>query len=418
MNQPDNLENLFASVNQAYKDISFYNSCQKSGKKVRSLADFEKLPIVSKINFEGKPATSITRANQKKGGISFATTGTTRQRLFIHLEKADFLEWLVPKAKDALVNFVGLKKGEEVISTFGWGLTQPGCEYALGAIQAGAHVYPVGPGILTPSKETVKIMAKKNGSTIFATPSYALRLSEVAIENELTPSSFGIRRFLVTGEMLTNAARKRIEEAWKTEVFNVYGMAETGLAGAECKNHSALHLLSNYLYPETTPAQILNSESKDAKELVLTTIGKRGMPFVRYNTSDLVTLSNKPCSCGFCGTSITKYFGRSDGMLKIKGRSIYPAHIEEILLSMPEVSSQYQIRIEHGEFFDTLSVAAELKQGIPNRRKMAERISERIKEELGIKLDVKLCKKDSLPQCEGWKEKRIVEIDVRKNTSN
>jgi phenylacetate-CoA ligase len=418
MIQPQNLQDLLASVNQAYKDIPFYNNQQKTAKAVTSFADFEKLPIISKSDFEGKPATSITRKNHKKGGISFATTGTTRQRLFIHLEKADFLEWLVPKARDALVNFVGLKKGEAVISTFGWGLTQPGSEYALGAIEAGAHVYPVGPGILTPSKETVKIMAEKKAPTIFATPSYALRLSEVAAENDVDPSSLGIRRFLVTGEMLTHAARKRIEETWKTEVFNVYGMAETGLAGAECKNHSALHLISKYLYAETNPNQSLIPTNSDTKELVLTTIGKRGMPFIRYNTRDLVTLSYDSCSCGYCGTSITNHFGRSDGMLKIKGRSIYPSHIEEILLSTLEVSSQYQIRIEHGEFFDNLSVVTELAAGIPSRRNIAEKISERIKEELGIKLDVKLCKKDSLPHSEGWKENRIVEIDVRKNTSS
>jgi phenylacetate-CoA ligase len=419
LNQEQYVNRLISSVNNAYDNIPFYRDLLKNKKPIMTLADIQNLPVVTKSDFVGKPAAYITRQNQKKIAITFATTGTTQEKLFVHLELGDFKNWLVPKARDALVNFIGIKKSDIILSTFGWELTQPGSEYAFGAIEAGAHIYPVGPGTITPSKVAVKIIAEKNISVVFATPSYALRLADAALENGIDTSILKIRCFVVTGETLTNAARKRIEQAWKTEVYNIYGMAETGLTGAECKAHSGMHLLTNYIFAEINRNQFTQSfESEQMGELVLTTIGKKGMPFIRYNTHDLVSLTDKPCSCGFQTSIIKAHFGRTDGMLKIKGRGIYPALIEEILLDTEEVSSNYRILIEHGKYTDNISVLAELKPGEAKTKKTHKKVADRIKEELGINLDVKLCKSGSLPHSEGWKEKRIIEVDVRKNTNS
>jgi phenylacetate-CoA ligase len=397
---------LIDSVNYAYENVAFYKKIL-SGKKILTFDDFKKLPFCTKKNFEDYPTDLMTGVKSHELGVSFATTGTTTKvPYFVHLTAADFHNWLVPKAKDALTRFIGLDDADIVANTFGLGLIQPGFEYTLAAMEAGAHVYPTGPGMLLPSKKLIELIELRNINTIFATPYYAMRLTETAMEMDIDPSCLGIKRFLLTGEPLTSAARNRIESKWKTETFNVFGMAEVGVVASECKEHKHLHLMTDYLYAEPNIPYCHKSGLAES-ELVLTTIGKFGMPLVRYNTSDIVAMNDDTCSCTFQGTSISNYFGRSDGMIKIKGKGVYPAQIEEIILSENDLSSEYQIIIEYGKYFNSITVQAEMQNGIATRDKLAEALSRRIKDDLGLKLTVKIHKFGKLERVEKWKSKRI-----------
>jgi len=202
-----------------------------------------------------------------------------------------------------------------------------------------------------------------------------------------------------------------MEESWDAEVFNVFGMAEVGVAAVECKAHKGLHILSDYLFPELTNIQTLTSDrSNQAGELLLTTIGKLCMPLVRYNTRDLITMTSEKCSCGFSGWTIAAHHGRSDGMIKIKGKAFYPSRIEEILLSNPEISSEYQIVVEHGTFFDTVSILAETQRRLKVDDNLKETIVRRMKEQIGLNLNLRIYEYGKLPRSNGWKAKRIVNI--------
>jgi len=407
-NEDEYNQKLLDSINYAYGNVPFYQD-QLKDKKINSVNDLKSLPICDKTCFENKPISYITAVKPEELGISFSTTGTTKTSYTVHLTRNDFMQWLVAKARDALVKFIGLTDSDIIANTFGFGLVQPGCEYTFGAIEAGAHVYPVGTGTLTSSKETIRIIGQREVTTVFATPYYAMRLTDVALEMGINPADLCVKRFVVTGETLTCAARKRIEESWCAEVFNVFGMAEVGVVGAECKAHKGMHILSDYLYPELTNLQALTpDESIQMGELVLTTIGKLGMPFVRYNTCDLVALTNDKCSCGFSNTSITAHYGRSDGMIKIKGKGVYPSRIEEALLSTPELSSEYKIVIDHGTYFDSITILAETQKGVKVDEMFIETLTRKIKDEVGLNLSLKICDYGKLPRSEGWKAKRIV----------
>jgi len=408
-NVDDYNQKLLDSINYAIESVPFYREYLK-GKKINSVADLKNMPVCSKALFENKPISYITAVKPEELGISFSTAGTTKRAYTVHLTRDDFAQWLVAKARDALVKFVGLTDSDIIANTFGFGLVQPGCEYTFGAIEAGAHVYPVGPGTLTSSKETIRIIGQRDITTVFATPYYAMRLTDVALEMGTNPADLKIKRFVVTGETLTSAARKRIEQSWQAEVFNVFGMAEFGVVGAECKAHKGMHILSDYLYPELTNLHDSSGESGQTGELVLSTINKLGMPFVRYDTKDVVALTNAKCSCGFSNLSIATHYGRSDGMIKIKGKGIYPSRIEELLLSTLELSSEYKIVIEHGKYFDSITILAETQKGITVDEKFKETLTGKIKDELGLNLSLKVCNYGELPRSEGWKAKRIVTI--------
>lgn len=108
-----------------------------------------------------------------------------------------------------------------------------------------------------------------------------------------------IRAVLTSSEKLTKTMRQQIEEAWGADVFGHYGMTETGLGGAvECAAHDGMHIRENDLYFETIADDGTPLPDGQAGELVVTTLTRKGMPFIRYRTGDRGIISDERCRCG------------------------------------------------------------------------------------------------------------------------
>lgn len=408
------LNRLRSSIEIAYKNVLLYRERMKQKIDIQSFEDIQHLPIFSKIDFENKPVSYITGVSRDKLGMSFATSGTRGRPFFVYLTYQDFKDWLIAKACYALKNFIGITDSDVVVNTLGYGLVQAGDEYSFAAMEAGAQVYPVGPGILTPSQESIRIIREREVTTVLATPSYALRLADVASEMNVDLIGLKIKQLVVTGETLTPAARSRIKESWGTEVFDVFGMHEIGVAAVECRFHRGFHILSDYFFPEVVDPETLSpKETGEIGELIVTTLDKLGMPFVRYNTRDLVCVGYKVCPCGVSGLSIEKHHGRSDGMIKVKGKGVYPAYVEQVLLSIPELGSEYQIIVEHRIHGDRILVRAETRRDIRVDEALKKMVAKRMREELGVNLEIEILDYGKLPRIGGWKTKRVVETSVR-----
>lgn len=52
--------------------------------------------------------------------------------------------------------------------------------------------------------------------------------------------------------------------------------------------------------------------------------------------------------------------GRTDDMLIVKGVNIFPMQIEKVLMSIPEVGTDYQIVLERENYMDKLTVKVEI----------------------------------------------------------
>ena len=97
-----------------------------------------------------------------------------------------------------------------------------------------------------------------------------------------------VRAVLTSSETLRPAMRARIMTLWGAAVFDHYGMTETGLGGAvECDAHQGMHIRENDLYFELIDG-----------ELLVTTLTRQGMPFIRYRTGDRGGITYEPCPCG------------------------------------------------------------------------------------------------------------------------
>ncbi|HHX19495.1 MAG TPA: phenylacetate--CoA ligase family protein [Clostridiaceae bacterium] len=108
-----------------------------------------------------------------------------------------------------------------------------------------------------------------------------------------------VRAVLSSSESLSSEDRQSLERAWHCQIFDHYGMTETGLGGAvECDAHCGMHIRENDLYFEVVDGEGMTVPDGAMGELVVTTLTRRGMPFIRYRTGDNAILTGERCPCG------------------------------------------------------------------------------------------------------------------------
>lgn len=108
---------------------------------------------------------------------------------------------------------------------------------------------------------------------------------------------------LSSAEPLDPDLRRALEGAWGCEVFDHWGMTETGYGGGvECAAHSGYHVRMADLLLEivdpATGAPLPPSKTGEPGEILVTTLGPRAMPLIRYRTGDAARLLPGPCPCG------------------------------------------------------------------------------------------------------------------------
>src|SRR5262249_54781908 len=191
------------------------------------------------------------------------------------------------------------------------------------------------------SSARLRFLLDNRATVIFCTPTYALRLAEVAAAEGIDLRQSEVRIIMVAGEPGGSipATRQRIETTWGARVFDHYGMTEIGPLGIECEDNPAgLHLLESECIVEViesdapsspTPPPRSGGEGRKMGELVITNLGRWGSPVLRYRTGDLVRIDPKPCPCGRQLVRLEGgILGRADDMIHLRGNNVYPSALE------------------------------------------------------------------------------------------
>lgn len=109
-----------------------------------------------------------------------------------------------------------------------------------------------------------------------------------------------IETALVSADSVSPSFKAALAVTWGTEVFEHWGMTETGYGGAlACEAHDGMHIRETDLCleivePDTGRALPAGSDG----EIVITTLRRRGLPLIRYRTGDSGRILESQCSCG------------------------------------------------------------------------------------------------------------------------
>ena len=161
--------------------------------------------------------------------------------------------------------------------------------------------------------------------------------------------------------------RQDIQNKLGIKCFDIYGLSEVCGPGVavECEEQNGLHMWEDYFIPEIIDPQT-GEVLPDGEygELVITTIGKEGMPLIRYRTRDITCIIPEPCKCGRTHRRISRLRGRTDDMLIIRGVNVFPSQIEHALLSTGLVEPNYLITVTREGTLDKIMIQVELPESL------------------------------------------------------
>lgn len=215
-----------------------------------------------------------------------------------------------------------------------------GLAYFLGIRKLGASVIRVGNGMPELQWDTIN---RLKPDTIMCVPSFILRLIEYAEKNGIDYNNSSIRRIIGIGEGLRdqnfnlNLLGKRIKEKWDVDLFATYSSTEMGATFSECPYGCGGHVHPELIIVEIIGEDNLPVKDGEAGEVVITTLGVEGMPLLRFKTGDISSKIVEQCRCGRNSYRLTPLVGRKNNMIKLKGTTIYPPAINDVLDNTPYV---------------------------------------------------------------------------------
>jgi phenylacetate-CoA ligase len=271
---------------------------------------------------------------------------------------------------------------------------------------AGDLGLPALPGGGMTSAARLRFLEENGATVVLSTPTYALRLAEVAATEGIELAALPVRALIVAGEPGGSipAVRRRIEAAWGARCFDHWGMTEVGPLGFEAREEpEVLRLIETHCIAEVIdPATGEEAAPGSRGELVITALERGASPLIRYRTGDLVRVPEARAEDRFVGFP-GGIIGRADDMVLIRGNNVYPSAVEAILRDIPAVA-EYQARvIRDGQVTSGLRIAVEpavFQDGAVAGPDLAETVRRAFEERLFFRPEVVVVERGSLPRFE------------------
>lgn len=372
---------------------------------IKGVKDLPKLPFTTKEDLRENYPFGLQIAPDKDIVRVHSSSGTTGAPVMIPYTRNDVNVWAEMMAR--CLKTVGVVEGDRIQITPGYGLWTAGIGFQAGTELLGAMAIPVGPGN---TERQLKMMLDLKTTVLTGTASYGLLLAEEA-EKQGIIDKLNLRLGIFGSERWGDKMRARIEELLGIDTFDIYGLTEIygpGI-GIDCPCHSGIHYWDDHLIFEIIDPVTEEPLPKGCKgELVITTVTKEGMPLLRFRTRDLTRIIPASCCCGSPYPMIDRIVGRSDDMIKIKGVQVYPAEIENVLMSIPGLSSEYQVKIQRQKGKEKAVLKVERNSSALGNIELSQTCQTELKRHIGLTMEVEIVAYNTLPRSEK-KTNRVID---------
>jgi phenylacetate-CoA ligase len=236
-----------------------------------------------------------------------------------------------------------------------------GIAYYEGIRKLGAGLIRVGPGLPAMQWETIE---RLQPTALVAVPSFLMKLIEFAQQKGIDLNKSSVKKAICIGESLRTSSfelstlGKKIKEVWNIDLYGTYASTEMQTAFTECKYGMGGHQLTELVLLEILDEHDQQLKAGEAGEVTITTLGVEGMPLLRYKTGDIAIAYDDVCACGRTTTRLGPVLGRKQQMIKLKGTTMYPPGIFDIINRSEDVRD-YVVEVFTGELgTDELKVYA------------------------------------------------------------
>ena len=383
---------------------------------LRFPADLAGLPLTSKAELiadqaEHPPWGSILTEPIERYTRYCQTSSTTGSPLR-WVDTNESWQWLVDCWKDVF-RAARVTPADRVFFPFSFG---PFLGFWVG-FDAGSQMgLMCVPGGGMSSRQRLSVIEAIGATVVCCTPTYALRLAEVAAEDrpDQTLARGTVRAIIVAGEPGGSipATRDQIERSWDARVIDHHGLTEVGPISFECwESPGALHVNEDaYICEVLDPVTGREVADGQPGELVVTNLGRTANPVIRYRTADIVVRRRDPCACGRPWARLEGgVLARADDMINIRGVNVYPTSIEAVVRRFGEIV-EFRTTVAQEHSMRTLTVDIEAAPGVADAAALADRVAVRLKEALGLSVRVHAVATGVLPRFEMKAKRFVVEI--------
>jgi phenylacetate-CoA ligase len=371
---------------------------------IRTLDDVRKLPLIDKNDLrkaqddkEPFPFGEMLGVPPEEVSTFRQTSGTTGKPVYVP-ESWESWQWRV-EVWCHILWMAGFRETDRVFIPFGYNVYVAFWEGHFSAEKVGCMVVPGG---ALDSRGRINKILEVKATALLNTPTYGLHLAEEAEKMGLEPREMGIQRMLCAGEPLPRATRRRLEETWNAEVYDHIGGTEPCAWAAMCGEREGMHIMEPFFLVEFLDIDTLSREV-DEGELavaVVTPLGRRSFPLIRFNTQDIVKKGSAECSCGRTSVKIEEVAGRADHLTKVRGVLFSPVSVEELVRAeFPEVT-EFEIIVQKKGIMDEISLKVEPRgqMGDPVWNDFSARLSERLKIKTNLRFGLERVSEGGLPR--------------------
>ncbi len=407
-------------VAYAYENTAFYRrKLDAAGVKpsdIRSLADYKRLiPVTDKSEFIGlqqeRPPYGDTIALPPDLVAHHCeTSGTTGVPLAIPYSMVDTVRY----GESWVYGFwaLGIRPSLTFYFAFGWGNFAGFWSAYWGARRLGCRIISGG-GLDT--KGHIQAIQRMKPTVLISTPTFALRMAQVAKEMGVDLSQSSIRYTYHAGEPGPTALpgmREQIETAWGAKAGELLGIAEVDAMAPGCPLGDGVHVNEMNCYTwSMDPATGSETADGEIGENVVTSYANTAQPLLNYRTHDLVRRRESGCDCGRTWVKFDgAVLGRTDFMVTVRGTNVYQTAVENILNQITGVSMHYELVLTHEDGNDVMTVRFEPEPTLDaaHWEALATDASDRIHQALHVRLRCTPVAPGTLPRFE-LKTKRIID---------
>ncbi len=368
--------------------------------QIRHVEDLASIPFMEKADIADSQADGTLLGVNQCAPLDQivriqATGGTTGQPMRIGLTRRDITDYGETGARALWA--MGCRPGEIVFECMNFNLYSGGLSDHLTFETVGAATIPFGVGN---SERLLTMMAGlKDPVGIWATPSYAVRLADVARQLGIEPRSVGLHKGYLSGEagMQVPGYRERIQETWGMVARDQYGTGELGLHSGECEYQNGVHFggtgiaIAELVDPDT--GEDLPFTDGQQGEVVYTSIHREACPLLRMRSHDLMQVFTDPCACGRTSFRF-RILGRSDDMFIVKGVNVFPVAIQAVLMQLsPRLTGEFKVVLDRPPPIDyQVPITVEVERDVPEEHHgdLAHEVTTRLQVELNFSAIVQL----------------------------
>ncbi len=356
---------------------------------IRTLEDIKRIPLTDKEELrryqeiEPYPYGGILGVDIKDVTTFRQSSGTTGRPVYVP-ETYESWQWRV-EAWCHILYMAGFRPHHRVFLPFGYNVYVAFWEAHYTAEKVGCELVPGG---ALDTKGRIHKIIEIRANAMMNTPTYGLHIAEEAKKMGIDPASLGIERMLCAGEPMPAATRRRLEELFRCHVFDhIEGTEPCAWAGM-CETKEGMHIIEPFFLVEILDPETLQREVEEGEMgiAVVTPLGRRSFPLIRFNTKDLVIKGKGTCSCGRSSRKIKEVVGRTDDLRKIRGVLFSPKTVEEVIRhEFPEVV-EYEIVVERKGIMDEITIRIEVTPD--SGGKELEQVKARLRESLKVKTNL------------------------------